>query len=49
LVWEPTDTDNPSEPVIEIPGFVFSLDEIDAHIDFQSRLSEARHYVLMQE
>jgi hypothetical protein len=49
VVWEPADPANPSEPVIQVDGFEFSVDEIDAHIDLQSRLDEASDYVLHHE
>jgi hypothetical protein len=49
LVWEPRDAGNPGEPVIQMDGFEFSVGEIDAHIALQSRLDEARDFVLMEQ
>ena len=46
LVWQLSDADNPAEPVIEVDGFEFSLNEIDDHIEVQTRLAEARDYAL---
>jgi hypothetical protein len=45
-LWQPADPGDPSEPVIAVPGFEFSLEEIDAHIEMQTLLEDAHDYAL---